>query len=73
MNRKSQLRRNSDLDGEVGVINLEDLEVVEADVDVKGADAAGALVHVHRGDIPASQKKLVQKLSVNVTILMIQN
>ena len=43
----------SDLDGEVGIVDLEDLEVVEADVDVEGADAAGQLVHVHRRDVPA--------------------
>ena len=42
---------DSFLDGEVGVVDLEDLEVVEADADVEGADAAGAL-HVHRRDVP---------------------
>ena len=53
MSRKSNAKfRISDLDSEVGVVDLEDLEVVEADVDVEGADAAGQLVHVHRRDVP---------------------
>ena len=47
----------SDLDGEVGIVDLEDLEVVEADVDVEGADAAGPLVHVHRRDVPAHGRR----------------
>ena len=47
MSKKSE----SFLDGEVRVVDLEDLEVVEADADVEGADAAGAL-HVHRRDVP---------------------
>ena len=47
---------DSFLDGEVGVVNLEDLEVVEADADVEGADAAGAL-HVHRRDVPDDDEK----------------
>ena len=56
MGKKKSIR-SSNLDGEVSVVDLEDLEVVEADVDVEGADAAGQLVHVHRRDVHAHGRR----------------
>ena len=58
MSKKSE----SFLDGEVRVVDLEDLEVVEADADVEGADAAGAL-HVHRRDVPVAKINTLPEMS----------